>query len=270
MSFRENQRRHYCIFKKRAKLGEESEAEFANSVVKQRLAIEDLKRFNIKTLLVDDYSQVTEILARIERQYRQRTIFISGSAEEYGAWTKADTEAFLRDLSTALVQQGYRIATGVGLGVGDAVITGALEEVYRARTGHIEDSLIMRPFPRANPDAAVRKQLWESYRQELISSAGVCLVVLGNKKVGDDIVLADGVRREFEIAVEHGLTVVPVGATGYMARELWDQVVGNIGSFFPGMNGDLQEKLRQLGIEAEKPAELISRILDFIALITKE
>ena len=158
----------------------------------------------------------------------------------------------------------------MGLGVGDAVITGAIEEVYRARIGHIEDSLIMRPFPRANPDPAVRKRLWETYRQELISSAGVCVLVLGNKKVGDDIALADGVRREFEIAVDHGLSVVPIGATGYMARELWNQVVGSMETYYPGKNGDLKGKFDQLGNEVEKPAELISRILDFITLITKE
>jgi hypothetical protein len=270
VNFRENQRRHYCIFKKRTKQNGESDAEFENAKIKQRLAIEDLKRFNIKTLLIDEYAQITEILVRIERQYRQRTIFISGSAEEYGAWTKAETEEFLRDISRALVQQGYRIATGVGLGVGDAVITGAIEEVYRARTGHIEDSLIMRPFPRANSDPAVRKQLWESYRQELISSAGICLLVLGNKKAGVDIVLADGVRREFEIAVDHGLSVVPIGATGYMARELWNQVVGSMETYYPGKNGELKNKFDQLGSEVEKPAELISRILGFITLITKE
>lgn len=270
VTFRENQRRHYCIFKKSTKQNDESDAEFENAQIKQRLAIEDLKRFNIKTLLIDEYTQITEILARIERQYRQRTIFISGSAEEYGAWTKAETEEFLRDLSRALVQQGYRIATGVGLGVGDAVITGAIEEVYRARTGHIEDSLIMRPFPRANSDPSVRKQLWESYRQELISSAGICLLVLGNKKAGVDIVLADGVRREFEIAVDHGLSVVPIGATGYMARELWNQVSGSMETYFPGKNGDIKAKFDQLGVEVEKPAELISKILDLIALINRE
>ncbi len=128
----------------------------------------------------------------------------------------------------------------------------------------------MRPFPRANPDPAVRKQLWESYRQELISSAGVCVLVLGNKKVGDDIALADGVRREFEIAVDHGLNVVPIGATGYMARELWNQVAGSMETYYPGKNSDLKGKFDQLGNEVEKPAELISRVLDFITLITKE
>lgn len=270
VNFQENQRRHYCILKQRLRQSDESDADFENAQIKQRLAVADLKRFNIKTLLINEYSQITAILARIERLYRQRTIFISGSAEEYGSWTKGDTEVFLRDLSRALVQKGFRVATGVGLSVGDAVITGAIEEVYRARTGHIEDSLIMRPFPRANSDPAVRKQLWESYRQELISSAGVCILILGNKKVGDDVVLADGVRREFEIAVEHGLSVVPIGARGYMARELWNEVAGSIEEYYPGANSEFKDKFDQLGNEAAKPVELISRILDFLTIITKE
>jgi hypothetical protein len=270
VTFRENQRRHYCIFKKRTKDAGESDADFANGQVKQQLAIEDLKRFNIKTLLIDDYRQITEILGLIERKYRQRTIFISGSAAEYGDWSKAETEEFLRDLGRALVQQGYRIATGIGLGVGDALITGAIEEVYRARTGHIEDSLIMRPFPRANPDSTIRKQLWESYRQELISGAGICLLVLGNKTDGASIVLADGVRREFDIAVDHGLNVVPIGASGYMAQELWTKVSASFQTYYPGDRPELRAKFDQLGRKVERPAELISQILDFIASITRD
>lgn len=270
VTFRENQRRHYCIFKKRTKQENENDAEFENAQIKQRLAIEDLKRFNIKTLLIDDYPQITAILSRIERHYRQKTIFISGSAEEYGDWTETATQEFLRDLSRALVQQGYRVATGVGLGVGDAIITGAIEEVYRARTGHIEDSLVMRPFPRANPDADTRQRLWEDYRQELISTAGICLVVLGNKRVDGQIVPAGGVRREFEIACQHGLNVVPIGATGYMANEIWAEMSSALNTYYPNAKTDLIDKFSKLGEAVEKPAELISRTLEFIALITKE
>lgn len=268
--FRENQRRHYCIFKRRTRQENETDAEFENAQVKQRLAIEDLKRFHIKTLLIDDYYQITDILAKIERQFRQRTIFISGSAEEYGDWTKSESDDFLRDLSRALVQQGYRLATGFGLGIGDAVITGAIEEIYRARTGHVEDSLIMRPFPRANPDEAIRQKLWEDYRQELISTAGICLVVFGNKRVGGQIISANGVRREFEIAYQHGLDVVPVGATGYMAKEIWLEMSASMDKYFQGRPTELLDQFTRLGEAAEKPSDLISRILDFIGLITKE
>lgn len=270
VTFRENQRRHYCILKRRVRQPNESEAEFAHAQIKQRLSIDDLKRFNIKTLLIDDFAQITAILARIERQYRQRTIFISGSADEYGKWTSHGTEEFLRDLSRALVDQGYRLATGVGLGVGDAVISGAIEQVFRVRTGHIEDSLVMHPFPRNHPDETMRKRLWEKYRQDLISTAGICLFVLGNKRVEGKIVLADGVRREFEIACEHGLSVIPVGASGYMAQELWSQVAGSFDEFYPNASAELSERFMRLGDTVDDPANLISIVLEVIALIVKE
>lgn len=268
--YRENQRRHYCIVKRRVKQNNESDVDFSYAETRQKLWIADLKRFNIRTLIVEDYCQITEILCRIERTFRQRTIFISGSAEEYGSWNKQATEEFLRDLSRALVQKEYRIATGVGFGVGDSIITGAIEQIFRDRAGHIEDSLIMRPFPRAQLDAKLRDELWEKYRQELISNAGICLVVLGNKKVDGKIYDAQGVRREFEIAYQHGLFLIPVGATGYMSRVLWDEVMQSFEKFYPNAKSDLKDNFRRLGDTVENPNMLISAVLEFIACLTKE
>ncbi|WP_064572932.1 SIR2 family protein [Cupriavidus gilardii] len=270
ITFRENQRRHFCIFKRRVKLTDESDAEFEHAQVKQRLAIADLKRFNIKTLLIDDFPDITDILTRIERAYRARTILVSGSAAEYGEWSDAACETFLRDLSSALVQQGYRLVTGMGLGVGDAVITGAIGEVYRHRKGHLEDSLVMRPFPRANPDPAERARLWEAYRQELASQAGICLVVFGNKSEAGSIVPAGGVRREVEIAREKGLTVVPIGGTGYVAQEVWAEMQQALDKYFPEVTPELTAKFEGLGAKVGNPSELISRTLDFINFITRE
>ena len=269
-TFRENQRRHFCIFKRRTKLPEESEADFEHAQVKQRLAIADLKRFNIKTLLIDDFPDITDILTRIERTYRARTILVSGSAAEYGEWSAAECETFLRDLSSALVQQGYRLVTGMGLGVGDAVITGAIGEVYRHRKGHLEDSLVMRPFPRANPDPAERTRVWEAYRQELASEAGICLVVFGNKAENNAITLAGGVRREVEIAREKGLAVVPIGGTGYVAQEIWTETQKTLERYFPDVTPELTTKFEELGAKVSNPSELISKTLDFINFITRE
>ena len=81
VTFSKNQRRHYAIFKRRDRARHESTQAFEHARVRQALVIEDLKRFNITTLLVHEYSEITKILERIERQYRQRTVFISGSAE---------------------------------------------------------------------------------------------------------------------------------------------------------------------------------------------
>jgi len=270
ISFDKHQRQHFCISKRRAKQSGESESAFQQAKIKQELAIEDLKRFNIKTILVDEYAQITEILSRVERIHKQRNIFISGSAVEYGTWTKEDTHEFLANLGQTMIRENFRIVTGFGLGVGDAIITGAMEEIYKGRTTRIDDSLTIRPFPRAHPDPVTTKNLWEECRQGLISKSGICLIVFGNKYVGSEMRLADGVRKEFIIAMEHGAKVVPVGATGYMAAEIWKEVMGAFDEHFPGASGPFKAAFKGLGDPVNKPSELILKIMNVIKQIGKE
>ncbi len=269
-TFREHQRRHYCIFKRRQKEDNETDLDFQHAQIKQRLAVEDLKRFNIKTLLVDDYAEITKILLRIERLYRRRTIFISGSAEAFGNWTQVSVNEFLRELGRTLVERNYRLATGLGLGVGNAIITGAIEQIHKAKTSHIDDALIMRPFPRANPNEAERAQLWEAYRQEIISNAGICVFLFGNKLVDGNIVPADGVRREFQIAQDRGLKLVPIGATGYVAHSLWEEVLAKFDLHYANSKVDLRERFLSLGEHVDDPIKLLPRIHEAIDQIAKE
>jgi hypothetical protein len=84
-------------------------------------------RFNIKTVFVDDFSEITGLLKTIEHRFRRRTVFISGSADDYGSWGRAATEDFLSGLARALIENDLRIASGFGLGIGSAVVTGAVQ-----------------------------------------------------------------------------------------------------------------------------------------------
>lgn len=115
--------------------------------MKQRLASNDLKRFGIQTLLIDSYTDITTLLKQIENRYQRRTVFISGSAHEYGARTPAQAESFVRALSQALIRYDNRIVSGFGLGVGSQVITGVLEELYQHQGKRLHDQLVLRPFP---------------------------------------------------------------------------------------------------------------------------
>jgi hypothetical protein len=183
---------------------------FKYAEIKQQLAINDLKRIGIQTLLVDEYADITTLLRQIENRYQRKTVLISGSAHEYGTWTQSQVETFVRSLSQALIRNDNRIVSGFGLGVGGQVITGALEELYQHQSKRLHDQLILRPFPQG-PDG--QKQ-WEYYRQEMIAHAGVAVFVFGNKLEAGQIVPANGVRREFEIARDRGLLLIPIGAAG--------------------------------------------------------
>lgn len=265
ITYKDNQRRHFAIFRNRTRRKGESKAAFEYGKIRQALVLEDLKRFNIRPVLVDEYSEITTILTEIERQYRSRTVFVSSSASDFAPWGEPAVASFMRTLGSALISAKSRIATGMGLGVGNALFTGALEAVYADRQSHLEDRIVMRPFPQYIADEAKRKEIWETYRQEIISSAGIALFLFGNKKADESTVIADGMIREFEIARQHGLTCLPVGATGYAAAELADRLIGS------GADGDamLLAALKELRDPRENLNELIDPILKFAAATRK-
>ena len=68
ITFETNQRRHYAFFRKRTRLDGESDRQFVNACTRQALVLEDLKRFNIRALLVDEYAEITAILNELVRR----------------------------------------------------------------------------------------------------------------------------------------------------------------------------------------------------------
>ncbi|GIB31166.1 SIR2 family protein [Vibrio cholerae] len=268
--FEDHLRQHYCIFKKCSKSDYSNEDELKNALVKQNLLIKDLQRFRVKTLLVDDYSEITVILKRIDNLYRRRTIFLSGSASDFGKWAKEDVESFLCKLGAILVERNYKISSGIGLGIGNAFITGAIQSVYSYHNGKVSDYLNMKPFPQFIDDANLRKSTWTKYRREIIGSSGIALFFMGNKFVNNEIVNADGMEEEFDIARELGLQIVPIGCSGYKAKEIWDRVKSHPDNYFELISDEFIQALDDLGREVEKPEHLISKILHFLDLISKE
>ena len=258
ITFQQNGRQHYCIFKKVSQEPGEQQADFEYKQAKQRHLIEDLKRFNIRTLLVDDYPDITTILKRIDRAYREKTIFISGSADELNGWAKEDVSEFLFDLGKIVIQKGFRLVSGFGWGISNDLLSGAIEQIYAQREGHIQDHLVVRPFPRAIADKEKRDALWHHYRKDLISQAGIALFLFGNKTMGDRIAKADGVEKEFRIAQALDLVCVPVGATGYVARDIAEEIKPAVESGSERV--EFKAAFARLQDNVEKPQELLSRI----------
>ena len=246
-----DQRRHYCFLKNVNKWENESQADFEYRQRKQQLFIGDLKRFNIMALLVDEYSDITDIFMDIEVKYKRKNIFISGAAHEYEPWGRNKSEEFVHDLSKKLIENDYKIVSGFGLGIGSAVISGALKAIYSNSSKHSKDELILRPFPQ-NIEG---REFWTQNRKDMIEYAGIAIFLFGNKLEGDEIVFSNGMREEFEIAKANNLLLVPVGATGYISEDFWnelkDEYKGN-------------KIYESLGDKDKKPKEIIDLILSFL------
>lgn len=267
-TFTSHQRQHYCIARKRTRGQGEKEAAFQYALTKQNLVTQDLMRFNIKTIFVEDFSQITALLKTIEDRYRRRTVFISGSAADYGTWGQAATEDFVAKLSRSIIDMDLRITSGFGLGIGGAVVTGAVQQIYSTRQRSVDEQLVLRPFPIGIKDEEERKKTFARYREELIAQAGIAIFVMGNKTVNGEIVTADGMRSEYELAKKSGLYLIPVGASGSMAVELWQEVKQDFDRFFPAANKDIKKLFEKIGEPTDQPDTLLKPLLDLIRTFT--
>lgn len=264
VTFQNNQRKHYCFLREVKKSADETESDLDYRKIKQALVINDLLRFNIHVLLVSEYSEITDILKEIENRFKRKTIYISGSAHEYGKWDSATAEKFISELSRELIRNDFKIVSGFGLGVGSSVINGVLEEVYLNKKENLNEQLLLRPFPQGEKG----KEQWHSYRKDMISYSGISIFIFGNKLVNEKIELADGVKREFEISLEQNSFVIPVGATGYMAKQLSAEIIKNHPLHFGSEK--FLELFKELDNEEKTPEQLIKLIIEFISkLINK-
>lgn len=223
--FSKQQRQHYCFVKKHT-LGDAQNPDKPTldyNIRRQSLTINDMKRYGIKSLLVNDYSDITVILKEIENRYKKKTIFISGSAETYEPFAKNDAIGFVHNLAKTIIENDYRIINGFGWGIGSSVINGALESIYNNPTKYSENQLVLKPFPQFETGEKDLKTLWEEYRQKMISQSGVSIFVFGNKKnEKNEIIDAGGVIREFEISRENGNICIPIGITGFATSSIYE------------------------------------------------
>lgn len=269
VSYSRDQRPHYCLLKNLEKNQDEADADFEYRQRKQELFIQDLLRFGIKSVMVDEYSEITDILNQLEVKIKSKSIFISGAASQYAPYEKIEAEKFLYDLSKEIISHELKVVSGFGLGIGSAVISGALESIYMSGQKLDDDQLLLRPFPQSQVGSTDLKTLWRQYREDMISYAGIAIFIFGNKSVNDEIVLSDGMEEEYEIALSQGALVIPVGSTGYMAQELWQRLKSQIESGAYQLPGGLEQKMLELGDVGKNLGAIKSIILEIISKYNK-
>lgn len=224
-------RQHYCFIKEHV-LGDKqntTEEIFTYNKIKQTLFINDLKRFNIKSLLIHDYSDITQILNEIEFRYNKQSVFVSGSAEIYEPYSKEVALGFVHKLSEILIKNDFRIVNGFGYGIGSSVINGALETIYSNPERFSETQITIKPFPQFKSGQRELDDLWQEYRHNMISKCGIAIFLFGNKNGGE---IADGVLKEFNIAHERNLICIPIASTEYASRIIYEQIIAEPKKFY--------------------------------------
>lgn len=257
---------HYCFFKRVQREDCASDEEYGYDRAKQDLEVEDLQRYGIQTVFVDSYDEITEILKEIETVSIMKNVFISGSASAFsGAWSQETAEELAGKLAAELVRADCRITSGFGLGIGSAVINGALDVIYSEKYRHVDEHLCLRPFPQNITDAVKRKERWRKYREDMLSDVGIAIFMFGNKKnENGEVVEADGCLQEFEIAKSMGRVIIPIGSTGYTAKRIYEEIKKDI-SNYPYLN----DYIDQLGTGMQV-SEIVSVVIKIVNEEAKE
>jgi hypothetical protein len=260
-----NNREHYAVMRRvredwhRDKRVARADFEYERN--KQELQIEDLQRYSIQTVLVDSYAEVTDILKAVEVRCEQQNIFVSGSAHQFEPFGEDRMRRFCLHLGERVIERGYNLVCGMGLNVGDTVVKGALLQLVSQRVHAIEKRLHLRPFPRDLPPGRSEAAFNEQYRSDMLARAGVAIFLAGTSRSSE---LSAGVLHEYEIARRLGRTVIPVGATGYAARQIWAELMESLPVEFRGATA--AGLFRRLGDATCSDDELIEAVFSLIEI----
>ncbi len=267
-----NPRRHYCIMRhppKPRKGSAKERADYKYDVIRLQHRIGDLQRYGIEAVMIDEYHEITDILRELNRRAHRNNIFVSGSAHNYDPLGQKRIEELSLLIGQEIIQHELNLVSGFGLGIGGTVLIGAADAVFRNEKATLGDRVTMRPFPQLPPTDTRRDELWRNYRRDMLSKVGYVIFLCGNKldTSTGQVVPADGMRKEFEIAREFEKLPIPIGATGSVAKELWQEVIAAPEQFFQKAN--VKQHLNTLGDESKTNQELVEAIFAIIRETSK-
>lgn len=219
---------HYGIMARIKKIDNENDSEYEYRQRKQEHHIEDLKQYGIQTVLVDDFSEITEMLREIRHRISAKNVFISGAFE---SCNDSDEYArYAREIAKWLIVNGFRIYTGYGKNIGTEVVAGAFEGCTKnpkAAVKKFNENVFLFPFPfRKNMPDDERKILYTQLRKNAILNTHSTIVINGTKSQAQTKSLQNspGVLEEAEISIGQGNTVIPIAVTKGAAKQLWEEM----------------------------------------------
>jgi hypothetical protein len=259
-SFQSAARQHYTILKRPA--GDYEAKRF-------RLFTDDLHRYGIRTLVVDDHAGITRVLQQLERCYAQKNVFVSGSYPEEAG--DADERGFVRqvahDVGKLIGRRGLNLVSGFGRVVGPSAVAGLIDagpsgEHHPLSSVALARRLAVRPIPNVTPEGISLDAFKRGYREDMIAQSGVMIVVGGLRRGVD----SPGVLDEFEMAVAQKRIVLPIAATGHAARTVYDRLLERPAELLPA---ELDvETLRRLGPETRSVPEIVEALDACLTRIT--
>jgi hypothetical protein len=266
-AFQENGPEHYAIVRRPKKpSGSYSKKRLEIDKVRHSLWVEDLQRYGIQCVEVDEYEEVDDILLAVELRLAGRSVFVSGSLPDSADLDQRSyIESVAGEVGRVIAEHQKRLVSGFGLAVGSAATAGALGVILNEDAPNLEKSLLLRPFPQQPPSGIDMKEFRRRYRDGMIQQAGLCVFICGLKEDSGKgpaaPVIAAGVMEEFESAKRFQRILVPIGATGGAAKEIWNQVSKQLSKFCPYISSKDFGLLNDAKQKPEAIAQIVGRVI---------
>lgn len=227
---------HYAIMKKN------EDPDFINFIT-------DLEtRYHIKTLLIDDYDEIREVLREINYYTNQYNVFVSGSYRENDEKELQKISMFCNKLTNSLYKENLRIVNGYGYKVGYYIASAATRLMLEENVASFEKYLLMYPF-----DEHLTQSQKYKHREFMLSKANVVIFMYGGTSSDS------GMIEEFNIAKKDPRKIIiPIGSTGGAAKIIYNEVKENIIQY-PYLERVIDTLLKETNTDI-----LLSVILDII------
>lgn len=230
------------------------------------LFIDDLdKRYNIKCLCTKK-EDIPLIIHSLNLEIRKKKVFISGAYDTVSDEVERQADALSFELVNKLYNNNYRVSTGIGKRLGTFITGYAHQYLAEHNIPNPAKHLSMRPFPfhlQLDNNTKIK------YRTIMQQDCSAAIFLFGQSKgttsegtfeqIGH---YSRGVYQEFEIANELGLSVIPIGSTGFESEVIWHEVKSNINRYYY-----LSKRIDALRTEKnpKQIAELVIAILNDIS-----
>lgn len=224
--------------------------------------VHDLEqRYHIKSLLVDEYSQIQGILAELNQKIRNRRVFISGAFSSYCNGIEEYSHSLSKSLAERLLSADYRIVNGIGRHFGTHLIGYANEYLAKHGVKNIEKHIIVKPFVGIKEGAAEEKK---RSRERVIGKCGATIFVFGEADISTPEIKS-GVWEEFLIAKQQHKTIIPIAYPNMVSEKIWIEVKSHLTQYpYLEKTIDFLKSTQQTGALAELIVHILNSVRDSV------
>lgn len=192
---------------------------------------------------------------------RKIKVLISG-AYLFDAQDTSDAEQLAYTLAQRLIDKNYKLISGYGKCIGNALVAGAYNSYCANHTlgESLQNILEVYPFPRIVSGSINKTLSAIKYENRQLMAKGCSFTIFLYGRKSEDT-LSEGMEEEFRLAANS--FVIPIGCTGHMALELWNRVNNDICKYYPN-NAAIKRSFLALNNSGLTNDQIVARVLDLM------